>query len=163
MVTELQFAAIIAFLMWGLVSSLCGVLNPDGTEAPARLIWREHGPAGWSGWRQLHFGLTAADRRIVTQPEPVLDDAACTGLFDTVLQQTRQPDSDAVQFAIVRAADDQGENETIVVFVSDVLGTAADLPDAAPTAQTARRSAPQQVANASASPSVDPSLAAQAT
>jgi hypothetical protein len=37
MVTELQFVAVAAFLIWGLVSSLCGVL----TAAPdtARLVW----------------------------------------------------------------------------------------------------------------------------
>ena len=29
MVTELQFVAIAAFLIWCLVSSLCGVLEPD--------------------------------------------------------------------------------------------------------------------------------------
>jgi hypothetical protein len=43
MVTELQFIAVAAFLIWGLVSSLCGVL----TNAPdtARLVWHRHGPA----------------------------------------------------------------------------------------------------------------------
>jgi hypothetical protein len=37
MVTELQFVAVAAFLIWGLVASLCGVL----TAAPdaARLVW----------------------------------------------------------------------------------------------------------------------------
>ena len=41
MVTELQFVAVAAFLIWGLVSSLCGVL----TSAPdaARLVWRDRG------------------------------------------------------------------------------------------------------------------------
>lgn len=29
MVTELQFIAIAVFLIWGLVSSLCGLLKPD--------------------------------------------------------------------------------------------------------------------------------------
>jgi hypothetical protein len=42
MVTELQFVAVAAFLIWGLVASLCGVL----TAAPdtARLVWRRHEP-----------------------------------------------------------------------------------------------------------------------
>ena len=41
MVTELQFVAVAAFLLWGLVSSLCGVL----TAAPdtARLVWHHRG------------------------------------------------------------------------------------------------------------------------
>ena len=41
MVTELQFIAVAAFLIWGLVSSLCGVL----TAAPdtARLVRRDRG------------------------------------------------------------------------------------------------------------------------
>jgi hypothetical protein len=41
MVTELQFVAVAAFLIWGLVSSLCGVL----TAAPdtARLVWHHRG------------------------------------------------------------------------------------------------------------------------
>ncbi|MFL6084754.1 MAG: hypothetical protein ACJ74F_16465 [Mycobacterium sp.] len=29
MVTELQFVAVAAFLIWGLASSLCGLLKPD--------------------------------------------------------------------------------------------------------------------------------------
>jgi hypothetical protein len=41
MVSELQFVAVAAFLIWGLASSLCGVL----TAAPdaARLVWRHRG------------------------------------------------------------------------------------------------------------------------
>jgi len=39
MVTELQFVAIAAFLIWCLISSLSGVLDPDPDEA--RLVWRE--------------------------------------------------------------------------------------------------------------------------
>jgi len=41
MVTELQFIAVAAFLIWGLVSSLCGVLiaAPD----TAQLVWRHRG------------------------------------------------------------------------------------------------------------------------
>ena len=29
MVTELQFVAVAAFLIWGLASSLCGLLRPE--------------------------------------------------------------------------------------------------------------------------------------
>jgi hypothetical protein len=29
MVTELQFVAVAAFLIWGLASSLCGLLKPE--------------------------------------------------------------------------------------------------------------------------------------
>jgi hypothetical protein len=41
MVTELQFVAVAAFLLWGLVASLCGVL----TAAPdaAHLVKRDRG------------------------------------------------------------------------------------------------------------------------
>jgi hypothetical protein len=41
MVSELQFIAVAAFLIWGLVASLCGVLAaaPD----TARLVWRHRG------------------------------------------------------------------------------------------------------------------------
>ena len=40
MVSELQFVAVAAFLLWGLVASLCGVL----TAAPdaVKLIRRDH-------------------------------------------------------------------------------------------------------------------------
>ena len=125
MVSELQLFAMAAFLIWCLVSSLCGVLEADTTEPPARLIWRDHGPAGWSPWREVHFGLAAADRRILSRPEPVLDQPACTTLLDTVLHQARPPESDAVQFAIVRASQEPGENRNTVLFVSDVHSTAA--------------------------------------
>jgi hypothetical protein len=41
MVTELQFVAVAAFLLWGLVASLCGVLTapPDTVE----LVRRDRG------------------------------------------------------------------------------------------------------------------------
>ena len=37
MVTELQFVAIAAFLIWCLVSSLCGVLDPAEASGAADL------------------------------------------------------------------------------------------------------------------------------
>ena len=42
MVTELQFVAVAAFLIWGLVASLCGVLTaaPDAVH----LVKRDRGP-----------------------------------------------------------------------------------------------------------------------
>ena len=33
MVTELQFVAVAAFLMWGLAASVCGLLKPDVDDA----------------------------------------------------------------------------------------------------------------------------------
>ena len=42
MVTELQFVAVAAFLIWGLVSSLCGVLAAAAPDA-ARLVRRDRG------------------------------------------------------------------------------------------------------------------------
>jgi hypothetical protein len=121
MVTALQFVAIAAFLIWCLVSSLSGLLALDPDEA--RLVWRERGPKGWGGWREAYFGLTAADRRVLTQPESVPDATARAALLDTVLLQTRRPDSDAVQFAIVRMSSDQ--EPPTVIFVSDHVPVAA--------------------------------------
>ena len=135
MVTELQFVAIAAFLIWCLISSLCGLLNPEPDAA--RLVWREHNATGWGKWREVHFGLTAANQRVLSQPEPVLDRAARDALLQTVRQQDRRPDTDAVQFAIVRFSPDSAH--ATVVFASD------------------------QVAIASARPSIDPSLEAHAT
>lgn len=135
MVTELQFVAIAAFLIWCLISSLSGVLDPDPDEP--RLVWREHGPAGWSKWHEVHFGLTGADRRVLTQPESALDRAACTALLDTVMHQARHPGSLAIQFAVVRLSPDS--SQATAVFVSD------------------------HIAVASARPSIDASLEAQAT
>jgi hypothetical protein len=136
MVAALQFVAIVAFLIWCLVSSLCVMLDPD-EDAPARLVWREHGPAGWGKWREVHFGLTAGDHRVLTQPEPVLDRAARAALLDAVRQQARLPESDAVQYAVVRLSPES--SHATVVFASD------------------------HVAVAAASPSVDPSTEAHAT
>jgi hypothetical protein len=115
MVTELQFVAIAAFLIWCLVSSVCGLLTPDSDDA--RLVWREHGPAGWGAWREVHFGLTTANRRVLTEPEPVLDKAARTALLDTVIHQTRSADSDSVQFAVVRTTPEDAQ--PTIVYASD--------------------------------------------
>jgi hypothetical protein len=162
MISELQFAGIAAFLVWCLLSSLCGVVSANPAGPRAWLIWRERGPAGWSPWREVHFGLSAADRRILFQTEPVLDRSACGALVDTVLQQTPLPESDAVQFAILRAPPDTGEEHNAVVFVSDVYSTGAR-PIRSQRAQAEMCWPPNQVAAASASPSVDASLETQAT
>jgi len=124
MVTELQFVAIAAFLIWCLASSLCGLLNPDPDEAT--LVWRERGPAGWGQWREVHFGLTVADRRVLAHPEPVLDETVCAGLLDTVCHQTRHSDSDAVQFAVIRVSPDR--SQATAVFVSDHVAVVASGP-----------------------------------
>lgn len=121
MVYELQFVAIAAFLIWCLLSSLSGVLAFDPDEA--RLVWREHRPGGWDGWREVYFGLTAADRRVLTQPEPFLDPEKRASLLDTVMQQDRHPDADAVQFAVVRMSADH--DQATAVFVSDQIAIAS--------------------------------------
>jgi hypothetical protein len=41
MVTDLQFVAVAVFLIWGLASSLCGLLRQDEEE----LVQRERGRA----------------------------------------------------------------------------------------------------------------------
>ena len=115
MFTELQFVAIAAFLIWCLVSSLSGLLALDPDEA--RLVWREHRPDGWCGWREAYFGLTTADRRVLTRQEPVFDAIVRASLLDTVMLQYRHPDADAVQFAVVRMSREQ--DQPAVVFVSD--------------------------------------------
>jgi len=106
MVTELQFVAIAAFLLWGLVSSVCGMLKP--AEEPARLVWRERCPVGWGAWREVHFGLTAADRRVLLQQEPAVDRVAVDGLFRAVLSQDPNPDA-------------------VLIFVADHISIPADV------------------------------------
>lgn len=61
MVTELQFVAVAAFLIWGLMASLCGVL----TAAPdtARLVWHHRGGRPESP-------DVAPDQTAVTSAEP---------------------------------------------------------------------------------------------
>ena len=121
MVSELQVVAIAAFLLWCLVSSLCGLVQHDRAGA-ATLVLRERGPAGWGPWRQVHFGLTGTNRRVLDAPDTSLDRAAVAGLLDTVLVQGRQPSSEVVQFAVVRPAPDR--EPFIVVYVSDPVTVA---------------------------------------
>lgn len=121
MVTELQFVAIAVFLIWCLASSVCGLLLP--VPEPALLVWRERGSDGWGKWREVHFGLTAADRRVLAQPEQLLDREAQDGLLETVRHQVRQPQSDGVQFAIVRVS--AGRDHAAAVFVSDQIAVAS--------------------------------------
>jgi hypothetical protein len=149
-VTEWQFVAIAAFLLWCLVSSVCGALHPPD-DSPARLIWREHDADGWSPWRPAYFGLTAADHRILQAPEPPIDAPARAALFETVLCQARKPRSDGVQFAIVRVASDPDTRLTAVAFVSDVR----------PIVHASRR-APNHAA-APMAPADDPPTEAHAT
>ena len=118
MANELQFVAIAAFLIWCLVCSLCGLFNSDVDEA--RLVWRELGFAGWSRWREVHFGLTAVDRRVLNQEKVVIDAAAEASLLDTVLLQELCPDSDAVQFMVLHTPREPRVGLTRVVYVSDV-------------------------------------------
>ncbi len=83
--------------------------------------------AGWDGWREAHFGLTAADRRLLTQPEPLLDPQKRASLLDTVMQQDRHPDADAVQFAVVRMSADR--DQARAVFISDQIAIDFGQPD----------------------------------
>jgi hypothetical protein len=106
MVTEFQFLAAAAFLIWCLASSITGLFDSDRLD-DARLVWREHGPSGWGAWREVHYGLTAADHRVLTHPEEEADPSARESLFAAVYQQTRQPDADAVQYAVVRMSPDR--------------------------------------------------------
>jgi hypothetical protein len=64
MVTELQFVAVAAFLIWGLVSSLCGVL----TAAPdtARLVGHHRGV-------RPETSDVAPDQRTVASADPSLE------------------------------------------------------------------------------------------
>lgn len=126
MVTELQFVAIAAFLLWCLVSSLSGLLALDPDQA--RLVWREHGPDGWGGWREAYFALTAADHRRLMRPDPVLDPTARAALLDAVKEQTRQPGTDAIQFAVVRMSSEA--DQPTLVFLSDQVSVAAAGPSA---------------------------------
>ncbi|MEV3906098.1 hypothetical protein AB0K11_27610 [Mycobacterium sp. NPDC050551] len=122
MLTELQFAAITAFLIWGLVSSVRGLLTPSATEVV--LVWREHGPDGWDSWREVHFGLTNANRRVLEQAHVrELTESDRAGLVGAVLQQTRRPDGDAVQFAVVRRPPERIHTTPDVVYVSEQVAT----------------------------------------
>lgn len=118
MVSELQFVAIAVFLIWCLVSSLCGVLRPETVEQRARLVWRDRDATGWSDWREVHYGLTTANRRILAEPQHAGGDTAYAGLFNTVMHQAHRPGSDAVQFAVVQRSPASGR--TGALFVSDV-------------------------------------------
>jgi len=122
MVNGLQFVAIAAFLIWCLVSSLSGLLALEPDEA--RLVWREHRDGGWDGWREAYFGLTTADRRLLMQPKPFFDAEKRAALLNTVMQQDRHPDADAVQFAVVRMLADH--DQATAVFVSDQIAVGAD-------------------------------------
>ncbi|MCW2686115.1 MAG: hypothetical protein JWR37_1005 [Mycobacterium sp.] len=129
MTTELQYFAIAAFLLWGLLSSVCGFIRPDSPAPEPRLIWREWSADGWIGWREVHFGLARAHRRFLHDPEPAPDSAAYAALLDTVMQQSRQWERSAVQFAIVRLPADGSQPE--VMFVSGVHDAAVRSSDRA--------------------------------
>jgi hypothetical protein len=75
MVTELQFVAVAAFLIWGLASSLCGLLKPDADDA--ELVQR---PAGSHGTQQPH---ELHQHREVTDHTYSKSDSACDITFQT--------------------------------------------------------------------------------
>jgi hypothetical protein len=126
MATELQFAAVAAvFLTWCLVSALWSFFAPNHAVGESPLIWREDRSDGWSRWREVHFGLAAADRRFLHHPGPVLDNSEYAALLDAVRCQHRGPESTAIQFAIVRATRHPDRDRNEVVFVSDVHAAVA--------------------------------------
>jgi len=120
-VSELQFIAVGVFLTWCLISSLSGMLRHDAVDRPARLVWREHDTAGWTRWREVHYGLTTADRRTLAAPGHRVDERAYAALIETVLHQAITPESRAVQFAVLDTAQDS--EAPGVLFVSDVHDT----------------------------------------
>jgi hypothetical protein len=116
MVTEVQFVATAAFLIWCLACSLAGLISSPDTDE-TRLIWREHGPAGWGSWHVAPFGLTASDRRALTRSADHPGGRIRGSVLDAVCQWSRQPDSDAVQYAVVRTTD---QDRAAPVFVSEM-------------------------------------------
>lgn len=123
MVSQLQFIAIAAFLIWCLVSSVSGAFRPY--SAAARLVWREHLPTGWSRWREVHYGLTGADLRLLNHSETI-DRQTGRALLDTVLAQARSVGCDAVQFAVICASSGGADTVPTVIFVSDQVSTAPE-------------------------------------
>lgn len=73
MVTELQFIGVAAFLIWGLVASLCGVLiaAPD----TARLVWRHRGvkPEAPTPEQDQATAAFASDHTAVASASPSSD------------------------------------------------------------------------------------------
>jgi hypothetical protein len=117
MVTEWQFVVIGAFLIWCLVGSLCGLIAPAATEA--LLIFREDGPEGWLPWREVHFGLTAGNRRVLEHPGDAVDFPAHAELLETVLAQTLHDDTIAIQFAVMRRSAEHVGTRPAVSYLSD--------------------------------------------
>jgi hypothetical protein len=124
MTPEVQFIAITAFLIWGLVSSVSGLFTPSATEG--QLVWREHTADGWQPWRPAHFGLTNANLRALNRSDGELAETDRAELLETVLHQAGRPDADAVQFAVVRRSPEPVYAEADVVFVSEQVAVAAD-------------------------------------
>ena len=62
------------------------------------------------------------------RPDPVLDPTARAALLDAVKEQTRQPGTDAIQFAVVRMSSEA--DQPTLVFLSDQVSVAAAGPSA---------------------------------
>lgn len=118
MVSELQFIAVGVFLTWCLVSSLSGMLRHDTVDRPARLLWREHDSSGWTRWREVHYGLTTADRRTLARPGHSVDESGYAALIETVMHQAVAPEARAIQYAVIDTSEDTATPG--VLFVSDV-------------------------------------------
>jgi hypothetical protein len=117
MVTELQFMAIGGFLLWGLIAALTGILGAKD-ETGARLVWREHGPSGWSDWRSVHSGLTPALSRTLAAADEGLDEPARADVLHAVMLQNRDAASQVLQFAVIHAVPTAEGRRLRAVFVS---------------------------------------------
>ena len=91
--------------------------------------WREHGPDGWSGWREAYFALTTADHRMLTRPEPVLDPRTRGALLDTVMDEIA---GESLRERLTRGGRlDIGETARIVKDLAAALDAALEVGDRA--------------------------------
>ncbi|GAA3710759.1 hypothetical protein [Gordonia hankookensis] len=119
---------------------------PNPARSDSRLIWREYvdgAHGGWLPWKELHFGFAPPHRRWLWNPELVLNkaisdlannlpsgdeetasrttliSASYVVLLSAVVRQVENPETVAIQFALVTTSWDGADRHNAVSFLGE--------------------------------------------
>ncbi|MHA3020710.1 hypothetical protein ACXPWS_10635 [Mycobacterium sp. BMJ-28] len=120
MSSGLDVLVLAAVLLGAVISALSGLINPV-LDYGARVMWRVHGPTGWSQWRPAHYALTDRDHDLIARESSSLDRPIGQSLRGAIVRDRRGLGCAVIQFVVLRDLVDGQSHCSVAEYVSDVF------------------------------------------